>query len=488
MSVVSRAPSPDAPTAGAASPHARAAERSAGPGAVWFGATATLLAGVAPILLMAVTPLSEAASPVWVWAWALAGVAGLRYSWLVADGSRRLFELVFWLFTYVFFGLAPLVQMRTGRYPETTPGVDTDLNGAAMTVVAVGVAAFAVGLLVAGRKRSLVVRDRTATLLPHRVFVLTAVALLFTVFYVAQLGIGPLFATRLERSTAENLSWPDPAVGVAIKAAATLPLVIVFAALVRLRGTRPHGHRFALTALAVLVLLVLLVLVNPISSPRYFVGTSALAVITALGATATAARTRSFAVLLAVGLVLVFPYAAFARVPGEESTGAGRGGPSRVLASADFDAVDQVNNTVAYVRAEGVTGGQQLAGAALFWVPREVWNTKPDDTGTVLADFRGYSFDNLSAPLWAELYIDGGWALLIGGMGLLGWALRRLDERSLLQAGPLEGSGVLALVLPFYLVLVLRGSLLQSMAGLAVLVVCGLFVTGRSKRQPATGR
>jgi hypothetical protein len=223
------------------------------------------------------------------------------------------------------------------------------------------------------------------------------------------------------------------------------------------------------------VLAALLLLVNPLSTPRYVTGTALLAVVVSLGAATTRGRVRRFAVLLAAGLVLVFPYADFARYA--DGSGAKEGGPSRVLASADFDAFAQVNNAVAYVRAEPVEPGRQLAGAVLFWVPRSIWSEKPQDTGIVLAEFRNYPVTNLSAPLWAEFLVNGGWVLLVLLSAVLGWVLRASDNRIIARSRYVSQPGVLACALPFYFLILLRGSLLQAMAGLAVLVTCGFFVT-----------
>ena len=149
------------------------------------------------------------------------------------------------------------------------------------------------------------------------------------------------------------------------------------------------------------------------------------------------------------------------------------------MSTSDFDAFDQVNNTVNYVQVEGHTRGRQLAGSALFWVPRVGWPDKPTNTGELLANFRDYDYGNLSAPVWAEFWIDGGWPLLLVGMGELGWLLRRSDERA--KARPSQPAPRrLVGILPFYMIIVLRGSMLQAMAGLTVLVLSGLFITTRA--------
>ena len=453
-------------------------------GALWFPLTATLLAGIAPLLLMQSTPLSDASSDAWVWAWALTAAVGLRYAWLVAEGRRRLFEVVFWLFAYVFLGLAPLVQMRSGVYPGTTPDIDLTLNGMSMVVIVVGCAAFAVGGSIAGlMTRPQVRRPLLVDVGPRasRVRLLAMGALLFSAYYRSQVGLGTVFSSTSARSVAQSTVWPIPPVSAVVAAAATLPLVVAFAALVQLRRAQRARGRSGPWLLLVLVAVAIGVLVNPISNPRYVAGTAALSVFVALGAVATDRRMRSFAVVLAVGLVLVFPYADIARYAGQ--TGSGKtGGPAEVLSSPDFDAFDQINNALVYVEEEEPAPGRQLLGAALFFVPRSLWPGKPEDTGIVLAEFRDYTVTNLSAPLWAEAYVNGGWVGLAALMGLVGVAVRRFDERVDAVRPRPRSPGVVATTIPFYAIIMLRGSLLQSMAGFTVLMVCSLFVSAPERR------
>lgn len=452
---------------------------AAGPrsGAPWFAVTAAVLAGVAPLLLLASTDTGRS-SP-WVAAYALAVVAGLRYAWLVAEGAHRLYEQIFWLFTYTFMCLAPLVQVRTGIYPGTTPNIDESLNGPALLVVAVGCASFLMGALLSGRprpsRRDLVER----VVAPDRVGLLTAGALAVTLLYIALVGPSAFFSPRQVRAVAEAAAFDNTTVRAVASAAARLPLLVAFAALVQVRRRRVLAGERAGWLLPVVVLVALAVVVNPISSPRYVAGTAVLAVLTSLGATSTTGRARLFALVLAAGLVLVFPYADITRRATTGDSGVNSGGPVAALSSSDFDAFDQVNTTIAYVRDEGYEGARQLAGAALFFVPRGVWPDKPEDTGVLLGQYQDAPIDNLSAPVWAELYLAGGMLTLVAGMFLLGRLLRRLDARAVLARARGARGGVLGQIMPFYMIIMLRGSLLQAMAGFTVLLVSGALVTRR---------
>ena len=113
--------------------------------ATWVGVAMVVLV---PALLVFVSPSPKTAT--WLLALVVTTISGTRYAWLVADGRRRLYELSFWVFTYVFLGIAPLVQLRTGQTPDTTPRIDTTLQQAAMVVSIVGIVAFVIGLFIFG--------------------------------------------------------------------------------------------------------------------------------------------------------------------------------------------------------------------------------------------------------------------------------------------------------------------------------------------------
>ena len=435
----------------------------------WFGLSALVLVGIAPLaVLAATTPVAPHTGRAWQLALLLVLGTGLRFAWVVETDARRLYEVVLWLFVYVFLGLAPLVQLRSATFPSTTPDTDRGLDVLTMVVVLVGVAAIVVGLLLAGRRPA---RDRLPVrdVSPHRAHLLSWGALVLSAGYVYVLGAATLFASRDVRSSVDGALWPNPAVGALGRALVIWPLVVCFVALMRLRRQRAVQGQPRPLLLPVLTGGAVLLLANPVSTPRYITGTAYLAVAVALGVCSRPGRARVFALALAAGLVLVFPFADFARY--DDAAPGAQGGVVQALTSGDFDAFHQINNALDYVRDEGLTGGAQLDGALLFAVPRELWPDKPEDTGILLAEHRDYDFTNLSAPLWAEFYVDGGWPLLVLGMIALGYLVRVGDERERPVGGTVGGRGVLAVVLPFYLVILLRGSLLQAMAALSVILV-----------------
>jgi hypothetical protein len=410
-------------------------------------------------------------------------IAGARFSWLLSRGEARLMEFSFWTFTYVFMGLAPLVQMRSGTYPGTTPGLLSRLNFSALYVILIGTIVTGIGCLVsrASSRRSLAVFSVNR----FRTVVLALAALVANVYYVAQVGPASLVRSRTDLNNAEVDQWVNSTTVAIVASLCTMPLLVAWLGLLLLRRQRRETGQTGYLLLSAVVLCALLFSVNPISSPRYLFGTVILSLLAGIGAYSTAARVRIMSAAFLIALVFVFPVAdAFRRSQKPDLSDFGL---MNSMTSADFDAFAQVNNTVLYVMNEGITWGRQAAGVLLFWIPRSYWPNKPLDTGAHLAQYRGYRFENLSAPIWSELFINGGWIVLVLGMLVLGMYMRHRDDQAVTARLLGQQPSVLSVILPFYMFILLRGSLLQAMAHLVVIASCAAFITKRNPR-PSSAR
>ncbi len=98
----------------------------------------------------------------------------------------------------------------------------------------------------------------------------------------------------------------------------------------------------------------------------------------------------------------------------------------------DFDGYQSTINIVAWIDNQGPMLGRQLLSAVLFFVPRSFWSWKSPGTGIEAADFVGYPYINISAPMPGELYADFHLFGLILFSCLLGRIVRRVDESLLI--------------------------------------------------------
>jgi hypothetical protein len=143
---------------------------------------------------------------------------------------------------------------------------------------------------------------------------------------------------------------------------------------------------------------------------------------------------------------------------------------------------------MAVVGDEGFSYVRQPLGVVLFWVPRSLWADKPVDTGIYLAEERGYEFQNLSAPLWAEMFVIGGHLVVVGGFIALGYVVVRGDDRLVERLAGRRRYSVAAAFMPFYLIILLRGSLLQATALVATLAMSAWLTRPVPGRRPGRRR
>lgn len=460
---------------------ARASTRRApglGPGPFALGVVVWILLGV--ILPVGVMLHGQHGGRGNMW-YATLGVmvlAAARLAQLTAKGETRLLEFVTWVYIYVFFGLAATIQLRTGAVSTTTPGMPAEYDGRATRAVLLGIAAFIIGVAVARRTGAGHRHIRgDAEINVRRAKALLALGFLPALYYVASIGVGTLFTDRTTMRAVRSAVWPDLSTSAIVFALSAYPILVAVHALAYARRHQPPAQRRRSAALAVAGAAFVMVIVNPLSSARYVFGSIWGSLLNAAGAFRTAARTRLTMLSVVLMFLFVFPIADAFRRP--EVTTFRAGFFEEYEYNGDYDSFWQIANAIIFVEEQGITWGRQFLGSLLFWVPRSIWPDKPIDTGVMLAEYRGYSFTNLSAPLWAEAMVNFGWLGLFVAFLLVGFTIGRLD---IAAAGALQRgtwSAVPVAITSFYLFILLRGSLLQATGALAVMLACAFVVRGR---------
>lgn len=467
--------------------------------------TFAVLALLVPAVIIRFTGIPDGLT--WLWPLPAVVIASARLAWLVGKGDRRLFEMIFWVYTYAFMGLAPLAQIRQDHWPITVPRVDDTLIGIATLMVLLGLGAFLAGAGLDGATS--LRRDKGAqkradangtgaqkfTISYQRAVLLATFAILIALYYLSNVGWFQFLLGRAEARAAYDAVWPVGSPGVVVLPCTYMALLVAFIALVRcrqeakaasLRGATilPSARRGNLF-LIVVVGLLLADVMNPISTARYHTGTAIFGAATAFGLFATHRRFRVFTCSLIAAMLAIFPFTDAFRTTLKASFKAAN--PVDSLMSGDYDSFAQLMNGYLVGTREGIPVGKQFSGVLLFWLRRAWWEDKPVDTGVHIANVRGYGFTNLSAPLWIELYLNGGWVLLVVGMFALGYGLHRWDTRLEAQIQVARIPGPVGCILPFYMLILLRGSLLQAAAFLFFIVTFSLFVAQRKKANTRRG-
>lgn len=147
-----------------------------------------------------------------------------------------------------------------------------------------------------------------------------------------------------------------------------------------------------------------------------------------------------------------------------------------VYTTGDYDSYSMFINVRRYIKFFDFSYGRQLLGAALFFVPRAIWSSKPSGTGSTVFLALHPEFTNVSAPLIAEGYVDFGiigvvvYALINGVVNA--WA----DRKYWTSENPLSKERI---VYPFLIIqffFLLRGDLMSGGAYFVGRMVMGLAI------------
>ncbi len=447
----------------------------------------SLLGVLLPTMLVSEIPNGVHRSQAWVVGLAIMVWSAAHLATSMVRGTPRLFHFFFWLFNYIFFGLAATCQLRSGDIPWTTLNMDPGLDLPAMGVLFLGMICFEIGgALSSYRERGVTSRANSGTIHRGRALLMSLAGFGIAAMYLARVGISKAWVSREEGAILQGAAFPDQTVWAIATAMATFPLLIGVGALMYFaRTTTSRSAKVGYLLLAVAGATLELMINSPTSSARYTFGTVAFAVIIYTGWASTLARTRLMLVGTTFAFLFLFPLAnAFRTTGGSHER---KGFFVEYPGNPDYDAFWMIGNAISYWQDGRVQPFRQLLGSLLFWLPRSVWTDKPTDTAIELANFRGYEFTNLSAPLWSEALVNGGIVFLVPAFFLIGWGLHSLDcqfERTFRSGGWWI---LLMGVFPVYFNILLRGSLLQATGSLAVAVAACLFVKDWSRKPLNSG-
>lgn len=420
--------------------------------------------------------------------YAVALYASVKLALLLWQGDIRPVAGVFWIFVYTGMGLAPLAQLATGRSTALAIQVgDRELTMASLLTL-LGCVCFDVAYHLKLRRRggaSPQLRFRTLRSMDVlRIFSVAAVVA--ALVYIIQVGgLSVFFLSRQETSQALDEISPDSgqALRAIISAAGSVGCLTALIFYLHVWRTRDVAlaavDGLLLAALAVMNI----VINNPVSNSRYWT----LAVVFGLLLPLIRGRKGLFNAAVAGGVIasiVIFPLSDITR------RAAGTGAPLSsesvwiTIATKDYDQFTMLANTLAYTADHGLSWGMQALGPVLFWVPRVIWPDKPLDTGVEVGQWMNSINVNLSAPLWAEAWINFGLPGLILVFAALGLLARRLDSgfrAEILSKGSVGYLGIS--IFAGYLFILLRGSLLQSMGRLMILVLSVLILTAVTNRR-----
>ncbi|MFI6011631.1 hypothetical protein ACIBAG_22930 [Streptomyces sp. NPDC051243] len=407
---------------------------------------------------------------------------------VLTDTSVRLVAFGFWLFSYVWLGLAPLAMLATDTYPlEYRTGENTAF--AATVLTELGLLAYCAGTAVAARRaaaRSVVVEpllSRRVSPLP--VLLLCALSLLLAIVLIPQQE-GGWQAFFTSRQAMRGSGADDESARVLRTWSLAVPAFWALVALLHLPLLKTGDRllRCIRWMLLPLLLVVNVAVNNPISKPRFWAGTVLLVLLFSWKRFSHPKAFRITAAAVTAVVLFVFPYSDYFRYDEREAV--------HVVAlveqfttNMDYDAFQQMQTGLDYARDYGFSPSAAL-GPLLFMVPRTLWPEKPHPVGSEIAQYAGYDFHNLSSPLWIESYLWAGAPCVVVVFCLLGAVGRRLDDvRERLGDRQATLAVLLVPAFAFYQMVLLRGSLVAIVGPLMLLLAVPLFITTRRTARPS---
>ncbi len=386
--------------------------------------------------------------------------------------NPQILTTTFWIFVYIFLGICPFLQITTENFPwgdRFQSFGDMLLLKAAFTVL-LGLFGFDIGRHLIRSNISVSTPQFLKRRVNYRIIIILGILFIpFTYLYLKSTGeINYLFTARQERF--EYLSKFQSSDILLYSAIITTPIYVASVAMLAkwlMNNKNKMKVGIVWKLFTMLLILITLAINNPISTPRLKVGTILLSFLFVVP------WRKSFHVLtiagLVTGLILVFPFTDIFRYSVETDLSARISQTNAIeelTEKGDFDAFMMIANTIYINDVEGFQMGRQMLGTLLFWVPRPVWPDKPIPTSMWVAGNKGYKIINLSEPLWAEFYVDGGWFLVFFALILYGFAVRILDQWYA-RTSNLNRIQVVSILVPIYAgyqFFLLRGSLMPAVA------------------------
>lgn len=193
-------------------------------------------------------------------------------------------------------------------------------------------------------------------------------------------------------------------------------------------------------------------------------------------------KKHRFMLLMTIGIIFMFPvmdlyrYRSIKEVSFSEIVNS-IFSVKKYFNSGNYDAYQMLIVTIKYTEKYGVTYGRQLMGALLFFIPRQIWNTKPIGSGAYMAGILNLEFNNISCPIVGEAYINFGLIGIVVFAFMFGYFMKKIDNTYWAQSkGDFSYISLLYFYLLPYTFFLCRGDMMSTWAYLFANIVVLYFL------------
>lgn len=307
-------------------------------------------------------------------------LSSFRLSYIIINKSIKILELTFYIFVYVFLGLAPLIQIDNGIFPWGFNIYRSSEIFHANIIILLGLLGFEIGLKLADKKNKFNKGTEISKSDFKSFFIYTAISITVFIVVTALIGLENVFKPRNDAITATGLQSSSNLI---LNKLQEVPMYIGLVFGLVLWKYKDEKNKLTYLNLSIISILVFLLLFNlilntPISSARFWVGTIYMSIIIIF--IKWKPFTQSILVISIFSIfIFVFPYADLFRDSLDVDLEFVNFSTS--FLSGDYDAFQQIMNSVKYTDIAGYSFGYQLLGVLFFWVPRSIWLDKPVGSG-----------------------------------------------------------------------------------------------------------
>lgn len=322
----------------------------------------------------------------------------ILYNLLKSNEIGYSIDEMLWIFMLVFMGVAPLIQFLADKYPWWNTDKITDeviIYSNFIILVFCGVYMIVRHYIRVKNKKYIYIHNINSLLK-----IGFYLSLLCSGYVIVQTGFMNLF------SRATNSTGVNGSIGMVIENTFRAFPVIVFSMQIAYKNKYGKFNNIK----HVIITFILLILVNfPTGLPRFKIAATYLGILLVYKEKIKSKNLFKYTVLF--GLLFIFPLINIFRYNTFEDLlylNITLPNPSHDFLQGDFDSYSMLARSLIYVRDHGLTFGNQLIGAVLFFIPRSIWENKAIGSGWLIADTEGWSFGNISFPYIGEGYINFG--------------------------------------------------------------------------------
>lgn len=344
-------------------------------------------------------------------------ISSLKIINILKSLKKTYMRLFFWLFSYIMFGVSPIVQISGSWFWNGTYSPNEIIL--AYGLILLGFVSFEFGYklnaVFSNKNYDVIKRHLTDDHIEQKYITglgFALIVILFAIFFLvnSHIPFTSFFSYRTSLNNALNLDNPSSAYFNLFTR--FLPLLTLLWLIWDLKYLDFPKKLTKYFYFEVLILSVIIIITsNYRVAARFIFGTLILSIFIALYGDK---KITPFILALGVpiGLLVIFPYLNSFRGSNDYQTikwfFSSKHWVIGSLANGDFDSLQQIMNIIRFVKSDGIRYGNQLLGLFTFWIPRSLWQSKPIPSGQLSSLALGYRYTNLSSPLWVEGYIDFG--------------------------------------------------------------------------------